>query len=40
MEAHMEKLANKQSENDVQSLNEEELDQAAGAVHRPIYAKV
>ena len=39
MEEHMEKLANKQSENDVQSLNEEELDQATGAVHRPIYAQ-
>ena len=39
MEAHMEKLANKQSENDVQSLNEEELDQAAGAVHLPSYAQ-
>lgn len=35
MEAHMEKLANKQSENDVQSLNEEELDQAAGGYAKP-----
>lgn len=31
----MEKLANKQSENDVQSLNEEELDQATGGYANP-----